>query len=62
MALKLFRRKSKAPVVKEPEKEVKKIVEVRFYISFSRSGCGQYFDCGQTAESIKYTIWLFRCI
>ena len=30
MALKLFRRKSKAPVVKEPEKEVKKIVEVRF--------------------------------
>ena len=56
MALKLFRRKSKAPVVKEPEKEVKKIVEVRFYISFSRSGCGQYFDCGQTAESIKYTI------
>ena len=28
MALKLFRRKSKAPVVKEPEKEVKKIAEV----------------------------------
>lgn len=29
MALKLFRRKSKAPVVKEPEKEVKKVAEVR---------------------------------
>ena len=33
MALKLFRRKSKAAVVvKEPEKEVKKIVEVRSFV------------------------------
>ena len=36
MALKLFRRKSKAAVVTEPEKavaEVKKIVEVRLFVT-----------------------------
>jgi hypothetical protein len=39
MALKLFRRKSKAePVAKEPEEEIKKIVEVRCFDRILRNG------------------------